>query len=501
MNPSEPRRSLRRRLAPALLLGLVAAFAAPASAQAIQLRDGQLLVGEVVDATTDGLSFRRLDNGGLLELSWSDLSPLHAEQIKRLEGIVVEEEGEVTIEADVLIYKTGGGSLDEVVGLIVEYAPDKILLKQKNRIVPVPTSAIAKPPRTREVPVLEIFTADEYYQRKLAEIQPGEDADKHVALAEELRRVRLYEESLKHLERAEELGGGKHSGQLTAMLERVRRLKESAAERGLLAEIRIQRNRRNFERAAELIEQFEQEYPESELARELDREKKRFDENRETYLLEEIKTRWASTVREVARVKAGERDSSLTAVRSWVEDGMAEEVFDRIGRVLEIEPKEVAELWAKRLELSNPRADLYSYGVGSWVLGADAVTKDTDAGAGGGNDSGSGSAQDRELERLIRKLREVRERGRAIAARRDTGQQQTEDDWWEDAERNERTGWIRAYFAEYSGRMEVTSAYAFKCPNCDGAGYLVTVGSSGEEQRAKCPTCQGTRFTRAIRAR
>ena len=61
-----PRHALRAALA--VLGAFLVGALAPLPGQAIQLRTGEVLVGEVVDATSEGLSFRRLDTGGFLDL-------------------------------------------------------------------------------------------------------------------------------------------------------------------------------------------------------------------------------------------------------------------------------------------------------------------------------------------------------------------------------------------------------------------------------------------------
>ncbi|MDA0373941.1 MAG: hypothetical protein O2865_09145, partial [Planctomycetota bacterium] len=181
-----PRHALRAALA--VLGAFLVGALAPLPGQAIQLRTGEVLVGEVVDATSEGLSFRRLDTGGFLELGWNDLSTLHAARIKRLKGLVVADDDEPTLVADVVLYLIGGVARDEVVGLIQEYTKTHVLLKRKGDVLPIKREAILRT-RKREVPVLEVYTGEEYYQLKLSESEPGEDADKHIALGEEMRRV------------------------------------------------------------------------------------------------------------------------------------------------------------------------------------------------------------------------------------------------------------------------------------------------------------------------
>ncbi len=466
-------------------------------AQAIQLGDGTVLVGEVVDATGEGLSFHRLDNGGLLQLRWDDLSSLSAERIKRLEGLVVENEDELKIEADVITYQLPGGGLEEVVG-IARYTPTTLFLKRKSGELPIPRQSL-KDLRKREVPPLEVFTPDEWYQHELDDVKPGDDADKQIQLAERLRRSGLYERAEEHLKKAQALGNSKQASQLPAMLARIRQLVESSKERDLLSRIRVMRNRREFDKAAELIAQFEQTYPDSKLKSELRREKKRFESDREAALEDRLATMWDRTVRAVANEKAGEEDVALAAARTWAEEQMAKEVYERLARVLDIKPEEVEELWAKRDQYGDSRAQMYTYGIGSWVLGADKVIAGTKRDETAPAKDQPTTAEDRELERIVRKLREVQQRSKEAQAAK--GGKETEEDWWKNASRNARTAWLRAYFAEFGGQMEVTAAYASPCVTCEGRGYIVELAATGKEQKRECPVCHNTKFTRAIRAR
>jgi len=372
------------------------------------------------------------------------------------------------------------------------------MLKRKSGVLPIRRASI-KNLRKREVPALEVFTESELYARELAEVDPGEDADRHVLLADRLRRAALYEQAEQHLLKAQELGTSKQKAQLPAMIARIRQLIESGRERELLSRIRVMRNRGAFDRAAELIAEFEQTYPDSTLMPELRREKQRFESDREASLIDRLLQMWDRTVRTVANEKAGDEDATLASSRTWAEERMAKDVFERIARVTGVEADEVETLWSRRNEFGNTRTTMFTYGIGSWVLGADRVIANTVQDAQAPPEDQQTSAEDRELERIIRKLREVRQRSRDAAAQ--SGGKETEEDWWRQASRNERTTWLRAYFAEFGGRMEVTAAYATPCVTCEGKGYLVTMGNTGREQRTECPVCHNTKFTRAIRAR
>lgn len=484
---------------------LAAALALPATAQAIQLRTGEVLVGEVVDATSDGLSFRRLDTGGFLELDWDDLSTLHAARIKHLKGLVVSVDDEPTIEADVIVHTSGGGLVEELVGLIDwgRSTPNELVVRTKGNLIPVKrNSQNLKNIRKREVPVLEVYTAKEWYELKLQEIAPADDADKHIALAEQMRRVGEYQLARKHLDEAERLGGGAQASSLPIMQQRIANLIESTAERELLAQIRIMRNRSEFDKAEQLMEEFRQKYPDSKLADELAREAKRFDAALAEHAVQRLRRDWDTTIRRVANDKVAERGLTLAEARSYAEGKMVDDVFARLSKSLEITPEELKQFWAQREEHGRGRAEIFSYGVGSWVLGEEAIIAGTKLEDGASGDSGGEvTAEDRELERIIRKLREHRDQRRRAGGGGGQGAEETDEDWWRDASREQRTGWLGAYFAEFGGQMQITNAYAEPCAVCEGLGYMVEIGDTGGEQRVKCGTCHGTKFTRLFRAR
>lgn len=493
-------RAVLRTAVAAMAALLVSAAGAPLSGQAIQLRTGEVLVGEVVDATSEGLSFRRLDTGGFLELGWNDLSTLHAARIKRLKGLVVADDDEPTLVADVVLYLVGGVARDEVVGLIQEYTKTHVMLKRKGDVLPIKREAILRT-RKREVPVLEVYTGEEYYQLKLAEAEPGEDADKHIALGEEMRRVGDFARAEEHLTKADELGGGRQASQLPIMLQRVRTLREAEAERELLAQIRIMRNRKEFSRAEELMAEFRQTYPDSRLMAELDREESRFDEALAEHAVERLRQAWDQTVRRVADEKVRDDSVTLASARAYAEDKMSDDVFGRIARSLELEPDAVEKYWSERESHGRGRAIVYTYGVGSWVLGADKIVAGTKAEGGGAGPSGGGGDQDPELDRIIRKLRDLQNQRRRAGGAGGAPREESEEDWWRKASRNDRAGWLRAYFAEFGGHMEITAAYSNPCPNCEASGTISVLGDSGREQKVKCPVCHGTKFTRLFRAR
>ncbi|MHC5065870.1 MAG: DnaJ-like cysteine-rich domain-containing protein [Planctomycetota bacterium] len=470
-----------------------------AAAQAIQLRDGSVLVGEIQEVSAEGMVFHRLDTGGMLDLRWEDLSGESAVRIKHLKGLLVEDEDEVTVQADVITYAVQGLARDVIVGILVRETPEEYILQRRGVEYPIKRRDI-KLTGKRQVPVYEVYSKEGYYALQLNEIQPGDDADKHILMADALRRAGDYDASLKHLLRAQELGGGNQKSKLPPMLSRLRTLMESETEREMLKEIRVLRNQKRFEDAEARIVQFEAQFPDSRLKTDLEREKRRFEKDRESFMIGQVYQKWAQTLLAVARDKAAE-DVDLNTAREYAENFMAQEIFSRIGASLSLSVEEVEQFWMDRHKYSRHGPDLFSYGVGSWLLGKDKILTGTKLDKLGGNTNLKAGESRSEWERITRKMEEIRKRSRQVARRnRDSGPE-SDEDWWMRSSRNDRQYWLRAYFAENSGYLEVTRAFIANCTTCAGSGSVAVRGMAGGQQKQECSLCRGTRHTRTIRAR
>ncbi|MCK5940772.1 MAG: hypothetical protein KAI24_02285, partial [Planctomycetes bacterium] len=64
----------------------------------------------------------------------------------------------------------------------------------------------------------------------------------------------------------------------------------------------------------------------------------------------------------------------------------------------------------------------------------------------------------------------------------------------------EQASWLRAYYAEYGGQLEVTFASAQQCISCYGAGSTPEIGPDGKMVRMKCYLCQNTKWVRSFKA-
>jgi hypothetical protein len=492
-----------KHLAIAFLSALALAALAPAPrAQVIQLKNGEVLIGKVEDPHEDGLTLRRFDNGGVLELRWDQLSSECAGRVKSALGLSIDAESEVMVPAELVKYELAGGGGDQLVGLVIAQDDTTITVRRQGVNYPIPRAQIRR--RTAmEVPAMEVYTRDEFYNEKLNEIAPGNDADQHVQLADFLTRVRDYERAAQHLEKAASLGGGRQPNLIAGKLERLRLFKDAAAERELLDKIRTSLARNDFPKGTQLIAEFEKKYKKSKLQLEFASTKQSFQRARERYLINRVIELWNSSVHALANKKATEAGVSYESARDYAESQLGKDVRARVRKHLEIEPAEVDALWAKRFEIpGGPPMHRYDYGIASWTLGSDAILKDVKTVKS--EQKAEPTEQEKQQQRQEERIRRAIERAKSARAAQAVGEGAaggTPERWWESATPDERKVWIRAYYAEHGGDLKVEAAHLTECITCGGEGNLAQAGSSGTTQQVECPTCHGTRFKRWFRAR
>lgn len=492
-------RSLLFSLTAALLL-----LAAP-PAQTVQLADGRVLLGTVdpADVNGDGLRVRRLDTGGVLDLRWDHLSSASAYELKRKFALIGDGQDEVLTRAEEVTYVVDG-SRQSRIGRVVDRTPTHIVVRVKGDTFKVPAEDLVSL-RTVDVPVAQVFTKDEYYSQLISSQPPGDDADKHVLLAETLTKVSDYEHATQHLEKARELGNSRDPQKLEAALARLQRFKEAAKEMKLLSEIEAARRRGglvDFEKGKVLIAQFEKDFPQTKLKAEFDLEKKRFGDARQRTLATTVAEQWRRSIQIVAEKKLAEAGFTLEAARDYAENKMTDDIVARLVTTLHLEADEIKQLWADRAKFPvGKRAELFGYGVGSWVLGEPAILKDTAAGKEKEKQNKQPPAADqRAVEQYAKLLREALQRRSQQAAGAGQQEEMTPEGWWSQATRAERISWLRAYYAEFGGQLVLTFASASPCISCYGEGTTPDMGPDGKPTRTKCFLCQQTKWLRSFKA-
>lgn len=483
--------------------------AVPALAQSVQLADGRVLLAEVDpgSVTGEGLRVKRLDNGGQLDLRWEHLSPSSALAWKKKFDLAGESQDEVTIRADEVVYAMAGGQ-QSLIGRVTERTRDTLTVTVRGtpHVIKV---ADLKAMRQVDAPVTQVMTKEEFYLEQLAAMQPGEEADKHLLLAETLMKVRNYDRALEHVAKAKELGNSKNPAQIDRLNEKLTRFKESEKELKALEEITAARSRGglgDFEKGVKLIAQFEKDFPATKLKTEFDAEKRRFTDARTKFLTGQVAVKWRDAIRVVAEKAVGQGGMALQAARDYAQNKMTDDIVARLVTQLHLDANEIKQLWASRkTHPVGKRTEHFSYNVGSWVLGEKDILKGTDVGKQ--QDRQKGQKEDKEqggspeTERFAKLLKQALERRRQAVQGQGDGQKELDDEgWWRQAEPVERIGWLRAFYAEYGGQLVLTYAGVSQCINCWGEGNVAEIDSSGKMARSKCFLCQGTKFLRHFKA-
>ncbi|MCB9878468.1 MAG: hypothetical protein H6835_12785 [Planctomycetes bacterium] len=486
-----------------LLAALSANLLAPAAAQSLQLANGQILLATVEEADGDGLRVHRLDNGGALDLRWDHLTPASANKWKRKFDLIGDTEDELMTRA-VEVFWLINGTRQSVIGHVVDRGADPVVVSVKGQPYRVPRRDLVNM-REIEVPATQVYTLEEYYQQRLDEISPGDQADKHMLLAEDLIKFHNYDRAQEHLERARQLGNSKNPAFLDTLDERLKRFKEAAKEFGLLDRIRACRSRGklpDFERGREMIAQFEKDFPQTRLKSEFDREKARFEQARTRYLTQQVADQWRRALSTIAGKKVTEDGFGLQQAKDYAENKMTDDVVARLQQSLHLEVDEIKQMWQDRAKYPvGKRTEHFSYGIGSWVLGDQAILKDTAAGeATQSQQENKVDNANPQIQRFAKMLQEAMQRRQRAQGGGQQAQEQSDEDWWREASRGERIGWLRAYYAEFSGQMVIKFATASPCISCFGDGSTTFIGGDGKPGKIKCFLCQGTKWTRSFKA-
>ncbi len=489
----------------ALVLGWFAWPLATATAQSVQLADGRVLLADVETADGQGLRVKRLDNGGMLDLRWDHLSAASALTWKRKFNLAGDTQDELTVRADEVEYLLNG-SKQTMIGRIVDKTSEHLVVQVKGEQRRVPHANL-RAVRKVDVPVAQVLTKDEFYAERLQLMQPGAEADKHMLLADDLFKVRDYDRATEHVQKAKELGNSKNPPQIDAMLAKLQRFKEAEKELKLLAEIQAARSRGqllDFEKGGKLVLQFEKDFPQTKLKAEFETEKKRFADARKHYLTMQVAEQWRRSIQIVCEKAIADASLTLQAAKDYAQNKMTDDIVARLVTTMKLDATEIKALWAARsTTVVGKRTEHFSYMVGSWVLGAAAILKGTETGKAIDKQKGEKepAAGNREEERFAKLLRQALDRRRqAVQGAAEGPKEQTDEDWWRQAERAERIGWLRAFYAESGGQLVVTFASVSACISCYGEGTVLSIGGDGKPVNDKCFLCQDTKWIRSFKA-
>ncbi len=498
--------NLFRRI-PLAVLALVLLLGGPAPAELIRLKSGKVLLGKIEgEPDQEGFLFRRSDNGGVLQIKWRHLMPADARRLKAKAGLLEDTEEEVLVKARKITVRIPGLARPKTyIGIVVGRKPGTIILRRKGFETEIRTEQIEGTPEWVDVPALEVYTPDEFYQKELQEIQPGDDPAKHEILARALKGAGDLERAKIHFQKVLELDPNyRNKAAVEHALQQIEAALNNRDLMEAMKKVRQAKGQKDFNRALALA---------AELDKKLDRmpgplkqvwlaQKDKLIKDRTKYLASQVTERIYQLIRRLAQEEVIKRDVGPDEAKEFAEKEMPDLIVSKVAAQLGIDKEEVLALWNKRenFHLAKPRSA--TYGDGTFILPKEKAYAGTslEGSLARGN---SRRARQNEMQRRIKEFlrRQLQKRRNRAGGRggQQAPQEVTPEDWWKNARVNERRLWLIAYFAEFSGMMKVKKAYAEPCPTCGGTGYISALdANSGKEIRVKCPACHGYRMRRRI---
>jgi hypothetical protein len=501
---------LLRTLVLTLLAGSTfAQDAAPAGAgpQMLKLRSGGILWGSIENHDPELLSFRRLDNGGLVHLPWAGLDPREELELRTRFGYIDVDSEELLVDADKLTLRDG----QELVGLIVNRTEDSLWLKRADGQVPVPKIRLAGASTVVQVPALDVYTKEQLYQKRLLELQDRLDEDDpaaHFELARYCERFFDYAHAAEHYASVKAIDPTHEADTVPAALERTEAKALLQGQIDALAEIDRWRAKKLYHKAIEQLNAFPVQFPDSPLMEDWAKLRDRINKYQLRDLRREVVRRWHYwTDRHAA---AGARLEGFEAVMGYLEEKMEQDVLKSVVEDLkriapEIKPDEARRLWEER---EGGRVKQASFGIGTWLLGeSDALkeygNEDEKAKPSGGNGKSEELADlQKRLDRYLK--------NQELARKAQTGSEDDADpeEFWRSWNYAGRRAWVKAWFVENSGLYKVEQARFTNCQTCGGRGVRTVVfsggaiaGQDGGSGLVPCPTCHQIGRVRRIRYR
>ncbi|MGH7151345.1 MAG: hypothetical protein ACREIU_11640, partial [Planctomycetota bacterium] len=355
-----------KRAIPALLSLLLAA--APSRAEALRLRDGTLLFGEVLAHEESGVRVRRFDNGGVVDLRWDHLIPEEAERLKESYGYLDKENEGHRVLADRIRIADGS----EVVGLLVENRPDVLVVRLRESTINVPKARIVPPIDRIEVDALVVYTKDQLYNERRSALDLA-SAPGHLELARFLVRIRDWRRAAEHYRKVKELDPSLHPGEVGAKITRCEERAAREKEEEALDGIRILRERGRFTEALKACEKFKVDFPSTPLVRDVEELKKRIVARRAEETKKAAVLGWYEFASRIAHEKAGDRKVPFEEAKAYAEREMAKAILkrdhERVRRIDEsLDENAVRALWDGR-DVKKLRFQRARYDQGTFALG------------------------------------------------------------------------------------------------------------------------------------
>lgn len=487
----------------------LAALARADKLELFQLRTGQLLWATLDEHDEDRVYLTRLDNGGYLELPWGLLDPRQDRELRMRFGYIDLGVEEFTILADRIPLNDG----TELVGLVTARTSDALHVKTANSFIVLPLGRVGGAPTAVRVPARDIYTREELYEQKLAELRGDLEVGGATSaqalwdLAQYCERIFDYGHAVEAYGQMVEVDptfvpADQSPAALASVLERAQRRAESQAQVDYLEEADRMGARGQFEKAFEMLGRFPDLYPDSPLVEDWVKINQRVIADRDRVLVSLASREWFQAIDAVARKAA--RDMTYEETVDWIEDGMGDEIVALVSLELqkvapEIESDAARELFERR---SKSRVRKASYGTGTWLLGKERAT----AGLVEESETPELSGRDAERQELEDQIQRYLRNQNVSGRSGGPTEEQDPGEFWDTLTSGTKRQWILSYYAEFGGDLELKGVSFLAHRDCGGTGFIEVVqtgpprsGAEGARTQLKVdPLCNGIGGTRRV---
>jgi hypothetical protein len=495
-----------------LLAALPLLLAGPGAAQeetkyvVVQLRDGTSVVGRVVEeeCTDDLLVVRQVRGDAKTVIPWEQVKEQQAHELRVEYGFEVKEaaQGALTMQGHEVRNKAGVSFKGLWLNEKTARADGVFVLKTSEGERRIPAGDVKTGPDPVELSQLDVYTAKELYDRKLADVsasRTGENqsltAEDHYQLAEFALLIDALEEAKLHYEKAIELNDPKYTREkLERRITQVTRLLEQSGARAALREIQRALFDRRFDKAAALLAAFKEKYgADPALAKGAADLEEKSKAARAEYYVGVVPSRIRDTVREMIERKLKEPPETkeagpltLAAAQEYAageptaEKSASRHAVDQVAADLGIPVEDVLRFWAERKKVNVYKG---FYRDGTFLV----LDNIEDALAHAPKPPKPGQGQ------------------QAIKLP-PPSKQMTPDEWWKHKINAKKSGdlrdWLYAFWAEKSGMCELIAPKDETCPTCIGKGYTtktINTPQGAVPYYNRCQTCYMAKFQRVVR--
>lgn len=490
------------------LLGaaLAFSFAGGAAAELIELENGGVLQGKVLEgkSTDDALAVQLFDTGGELMVKWDHVMAARRKQLREDLGIDIPEEEQVLIAGHRVEF-SGSGTGDEFkIGIVLNPEsrdqPPGLQLKTRTGVATYDWSNVGAV-EPMEIDGLLAYKREELYQLKLDETLP-ETPKAHFDMAVLAQKIGMFEKAKEHLDIASTDADFLSTGDGRSIAQRKKSLDVLIRARGasdMVEGIKRLKSQNKWNEARDLLKALSDEYKDEAIRKAIrfSRVETQTLKGRDKYFRRRVQQVLHSQLGKLCLAKAREKQpreidpdqrggaipGTIAAAKRWAARELPQELWGRVGEICGLEVEEVDKFWKER---ASKKVHSATYGTGSFIV----MKKAKKSG-------------DRRKTRRPPPGSRRRGDSKGGPSKKKAAKPKTEQEWWATVRPGDRAKWLGAYFVETSGLFHVLRADEDDdCSNCGGLGIIKMSSTSGAGADSTfCTRCNGSGHFRRVKYR